>query len=530
MRFAIDARALAFPAGHRAGIARWVHNLVSGLRAVDDRNEYLLLCRAGDRPALLDWGPNFRPVELTTLGDYTMASQSNEQLLLPAALDALAPDAYFSPYYVVPLERRCPAVSMFDDMIPWIIMNRMHDRIPPGQFVGDDMAAFQTWKRLSALSAEAVVTISDHTGRDLSAFWKIDPQKVHTIHVGLEDEWHREPDARAIAAFRQRFGLPDRYLLYTGTIEPRKNVEGILAAYGLLRRRFGHDLPLVVAGSRGQHFDRVFFGGVQRDVGALRFDPERGHYFDHVHLMTRFLSRQEQVLLYRSATAFVWPSFYEGFGLPVLEAMACGLPVVTADNSSLPEVGGDAVLYANPRSPDSIAAALDRLLRDSDLAADLSARAAARARTFTNAGGGRALRDLLIAVAAGGGRAAQAAQPDVLPVDLSPTEAEILSARLSAVVGRSGPIVIYGAARFGIDIARALSSRGHDVWGFTDADPSKWGGTLDRWPVSSLADALRRDPSAIVLGSRASAADMRTRLLDLGFDRARIIGVDAAGA
>jgi glycosyltransferase involved in cell wall biosynthesis len=505
-----------------------VQNLVSGIREVDSTNEYLLLCRAGDRAGLQDWGPNFRPLELAAMGDYTMAHQSTEQLLLPIALDALAPDVYLAPYYVFPLERRYPAVSVFDDMIPWIVMKRLHDRIPPGQIVGEDMASFQTWKRLCAQSAESVIGISNHTGDDLSAFWDVDRGKIETVYVGLEPEWYREAADDEIGSFRARFGLPDRYLLYTGTVEPRKNVEGIIAAYGMLRRRYGHTLPLVVAGSRGQQFDRLFLGGVQREVGALRFSHERGHFFDDVVLMTRFLSRREQILLYRSASAFVWPSFYEGFGLPVLEAMACGLPVVTAQNSSLPEVGGDAVLYADPRLPESIAAGLDRVLTDRDFAADLGQRAAARARTFTNAEAGRRCVDLLARVASAGRRVQPATQKGALApsLELSADEAGRLANRLTAEGDRVGAIVIYGAGQLGLDLARALGARGHDVVGLTDADPSKWGLTLDRWPILSIADMFRCNPSAIVLGSRASAADMRAKLLELGFARDRIWALD----
>jgi len=531
VRVAIDARSLAFPPGHRAGIARWVHNLVSGIRDVDRANKYLLLCRPGDRSALLDWGPNFRPVEMAALGEYTMAQQSHEQLALPAAVADLAPDVFLAPYYVFPLERSYPAVSVFDDMIPWIIMNRLNDRIPPGQFVGEDMASFQTWKRLCAQSAEAVVAISNHTGDDLAAFWDIDRQKIQTICVGLEPEWHEAPLPGEMAAFRARFGLPERYLLYTGTIEPRKNIEGIIAAYGVLRRRYGHTLPLVVSGSRGQHFDRLFFGGVQREVGRLQFSRDRGHYFDDVVLMTRFLSRREQVLLYRSATAFVWPSFYEGFGLPVLEAMACGLPVVTSRTSSLPEVGGDAVAYADPRDPASIAAELDRVLRDTAAARDLAQRAEARARTFSNAQAGRTCVDLLSRVAAAGratGTVTRAAAGRPASPELADGEADRLAARIAGSHGPDTSVMVYGAGALGLSLASALGTRGFAVLGLADTDPSKWGLRLDRWTVMPPAEMIRRDPGAIVLGSRASAADMQGRLLELGIPRQRMWTLDAA--
>ena len=208
--------------------------------------------------------------------------------------------------------------------------------------------------------------------------------------------------------------------------------------------------------------------------------------------------------------------------------MACGLPVVTARNSSLPEVGGDAVLYADPRQPESIAAGLDRVLTDHECAADLGRRAAARARTFTNAEAGRRCVDILTQVASAGRRSQLASEgAAALPSpDLSADEARLLSDRLTRAGERPGKVVIYGAGKLGLDLARALDSRGHAVVGLTDADPSKWGLTLDRWPVLSIAEMFRHNPSAVVLGSRASAADMKARLLELGFARNRVWALD----
>jgi|WetSurMetagenome_2_1015567.scaffolds.fasta_scaffold56514_2 glycosyltransferase involved in cell wall biosynthesis len=523
MRIAIDARALAFPPGHRAGIARWAHNLVSGLRDIDADNEYLLLCRSGDRSALQGWGPNFRAIEIDSFGDYTTAHQTTEQLFAPSAIAALSPDVYLSLYFVVPLERPCPAAVVFDDLIPWIIMNRWHHLIPPGQFVGDDMQAFQAWKRLSAQSAEGIVSISDHTARDLSKFWSIERQKIRTVYVGLEPEWYQEPSAADLAEFRARLELPERFILYTGTIEPRKNIEGLIAAYGLLRRRYGHDLPLVVAGSRGQHFDRIFSGSVRREVGPVRFSPARGHHFENVVLMTRFLSRREQVMLYRSATAFVWPSFYEGFGLPVLEAMATGLPTITSPGSSLDEVGGDAVLYADPRNPESIAAQMHRVLSDADLARHLGRSARERSLQFSARKGAAVCLDLLTQLATSP-RADR-------PAEVRPVSGEFRAEELAGIAARLGAqstrdrIFVFGSGSVGLQLARALSAAGLGVGGFIDSDPSRWGRQIDEWTVHSIVDALLKNPAAIVLGSRASASDMKARLIELGWDSARIASV-----
>ena len=217
-----------------------------------------------------------------------------------------------------------------------------------------------------ARRADAIIAISECTRRDLVRLWQIPAEKVHVIYEGVDPRFADRPDAQAMAHVRQRYSLPDRYALYVGTIEPRKNLPTLFEAWTQLRDR----PPLVVAGKKGWLFEETF-----ARVEALDLS-------DIVHF-TGFVADEDLPALYAGAELFVFPSLYEGFGLPVLEAMACGTPVITTTGGSLPEVAGDAALIVEPTDVDALRDALDRLLHDASLRDDLSARGIDRVRRFS---------------------------------------------------------------------------------------------------------------------------------------------------
>jgi glycosyltransferase involved in cell wall biosynthesis len=173
-----------------------------------------------------------------------------------------------------------------------------------------------------------------------------------------------------LASFRLRHSLPERFILFVGTLEPRKNLVTLLHAYAQFKRQANTNHKLVLVGGKGWFYQPIFAAveelGLQADV-----------------LFPGFVAEDELPLWYNTADVFVYPSLYEGFGLPPLEAMACGKPVAVADASSLPEVVGDAALCISPHQPEEWAAALLRLCQDANLRSDLTARALERARQFS---------------------------------------------------------------------------------------------------------------------------------------------------
>jgi glycosyltransferase involved in cell wall biosynthesis len=218
--------------------------------------------------------------------------------------------------------------------------------------------------------AAAIIAVSENTRRDVTRLMGIPAEKIVVIHEGVNPAYHGAIAAGEVARVRQKYHLPARYLLFLGTLEPRKNIGVLLEAYHALLARDDSVPRLVVAGRKGWLFEPVF-----QKVEALGLG-ERVSFTDWV-------PEADTPALVAGAEVFVYPSLYEGFGLPPLEAMACGTPVITSTASSLPEVVGDGGLLVDPHDAAGLAQALERLLADDALRADLRGRALARARQFT---------------------------------------------------------------------------------------------------------------------------------------------------
>ncbi len=216
--------------------------------------------------------------------------------------------------------------------------------------------------------ATHIIAVSEATRQDLIAAYAVPPEKITVVLEAADPQFTPQPPERIIAA-RERYGLPEAYLLFVSTIEPRKNLTRLLRAWEPLYLT-GEAPPFVIVGKRGWLAEDFY--------AALDASPAREGM-----LFTGYVADGDLPALYSGALAFVFPSLYEGFGLPPLEAMACGAPVLCANASSLPEVVGDAALLVDPTSVDAIREGLRRLLSDSDLRADLRTRGIQRAAQFS---------------------------------------------------------------------------------------------------------------------------------------------------
>ncbi|HEX6401365.1 MAG TPA: glycosyltransferase family 1 protein, partial [Actinomycetota bacterium] len=217
--------------------------------------------------------------------------------------------------------------------------------------------------------ADRVIVVSEHTREDVVAQYGLDPARVHVVPEGVDPRFRPDPDPSAIETVRRRYGLPPRTILYVGTIQPRKNLTTLVDAFARIRARHP-DAGLVIAGAKGWLYEPF--------LRRLR-DPDIG---PSVVLAGR-VAEADLPALFAAAELFVYPSLFEGFGLPPLEAMASGTPVVCSDATSLPEVVGDAGLLVPPLDVDGWAAAIERLLGDEDERARLRAAGIARAGGFT---------------------------------------------------------------------------------------------------------------------------------------------------
>ena len=282
-----------------------------------------------------------------------------QQLRLPKRLAAGDVDLFWSPLMTLPTRLPVPGVVTIHDLTTLLLpeTHRLKNRLTTRPFL----------KRTIAV-ASRIVTDSESSARDIRAWFPESADRLHIVYPGIDTEFTPASGER-IDELRRGLGYPNGYLLYVGTVEPRKNLKLLLDVWEELRRDDPDFPPLVVAGPYG-------WGSSELVSRIERLEGTGLSYFGHAE-------RSRLVELFQAATAFVYPSLYEGFGLPPAEALACGIPTVVSDRSSLPEVVGDAGLLFDPGQPSELADALRRLLGDPGLARDLSRRAVTQAATFS---------------------------------------------------------------------------------------------------------------------------------------------------
>lgn len=222
--------------------------------------------------------------------------------------------------------------------------------------------------------AGRIIAVSDSTKSDLISRYGVDPSKIKMIHSAAAESFRvLDRNDLALAKIAKKYALPYKFILYLGTIEPRKNISGLIQAYDRLRRLGNPELDkykLVIAGSVGWKSDQIF--------SAIENSPYSADI-----IATGMIASKDMPMIYNLASLFVYPSFFEGFGFPPLEAMACGVPVVTSNNSSLPEVVGDAAILIEPEEPEEIFHAMREVLLNRELSAKLRAKGLEQANSFS---------------------------------------------------------------------------------------------------------------------------------------------------
>jgi glycosyltransferase involved in cell wall biosynthesis len=335
LRIGIDARAAA---EEPAGRGRYVRELLRELERDGRGHEFRLYARTPWDVAL-DWQLVDAPDPLWHVRAARAVSRDCDVLL--------STNSYLTAWFT-----SVPTVVVVHDLVPW--MPAMH---PQRRAALIERATIRPALRRAA----AAICVSRSTEHDLVARFPTAAGKTAVVPHGVSGELDHEPSATELDEVRRRLELPDRFVLATGTVEPRKNLPRLIEAH----RGLPDAPPLLVAGPRGWEVERALAGAGER-----------------VRLLG-FVSDADLVALYRLCTVFAYPSLYEGFGLPLAEAMRCGAACLTSNLSSLPEVGGDAVVYADPLDTASIRAGLERLLASDEERRALGQRARERAAGFT---------------------------------------------------------------------------------------------------------------------------------------------------
>jgi glycosyltransferase involved in cell wall biosynthesis len=351
--FVLDGRTIR---DHFPGVGRYAFHLASGLaeRFADDRFRVVVHPRARNTRfdlAKLAAAPNVEMVPVRAA-----IVSASEQRLAWNRLLARDAAAWHSPFYTVPFASSLPMVVTLADVTPLVLREEM-----PGSL---ERAIYRFLNATAARRARAVVTFSDASRGDLERVLRVPPEKITVVPLAADSSF-QPASAVAIERVRATSSVPQEYVLYLGTNKPHKNLPRLVQAW----TRVTTDATLVIAGYWDPRYPRA------RELAQL--DSRQRIQFRHA------VAEEDLPALLSGASAFVFPSMHEGFGLPPLEAMACGAPVVCSNASSLREVVGAAAVTFDPLDVDDIAQALSRVLADRDLRQDLRRRGLDRARQFS---------------------------------------------------------------------------------------------------------------------------------------------------
>jgi glycosyltransferase involved in cell wall biosynthesis len=356
MRIGIDATALP---PNPVGAGNYIINLIRSLAALEEPEELVVFAQPHGR-RLIDVPPRpgFAWVVLPEMNPALRLGW--EQTVFPLLIRRNGIDLLHSLHYTMPLVRPCKTVVTYHDMTFFFY---------PGLHTRTKRWFFPLAIRASARRADALIAVSENTRRDSIRILGIPPEKICAIPLGVAAHFRPIADRACLEQTRRKYNLPDRFILYVGLVEPRKNLPSLIRAYQSLASR-GVNQALVVVGR---------FGWMVSEV--LDLVNELG-FKDRVHF-TGYIPDQDLPMVYNLADLFVYPSVYEGFGLPPIEALACGTPVVTTAVSTMPEHVGEAGVLVPPDDEETLAQAMYKVLVTPSLRQELAKKGPQQAAQFT---------------------------------------------------------------------------------------------------------------------------------------------------
>lgn len=363
MRIGIDIRALMDL--RYSGVSEYVMNLVNEILKQDKNNQYILFYNSfkdiksrlpefgGDNVKLIGWRyPN-------KIFNYFL----QKILKWPKIDRKLGVDLFFMPHInFASLSSDCKSIITIHDL--------SYLRYP--EFFSTRK---NVWHRMINVKKlikkfDKIVSVSENTKNDIAVLCRIDELKVKVISSAISENCKRVDNINELTLVKNIYNLPGEFILYLGTIEPRKNIENLIEAYNLFKKRTDSNVKLVIAGSKGWKYKYIF-----ELISKSQYSQDI--------IVLGYVEDAHKPALYTLSKLLVYPSFYEGFGFPPLEAMFCGTPVIASYSSSLPEVCADAALLVNPYNPNDISSALEELMSNNDLREKLIKKGLARASSYS---------------------------------------------------------------------------------------------------------------------------------------------------
>jgi glycosyltransferase involved in cell wall biosynthesis len=342
MRLGIDAREIQ--EGVYTGIGRPLANFLQYFNAQDNEDRCILF---SIKEVPIHFGPRISNVIIP--GDMTFIW---DQWHLPQAIKKAGVDIFYSPYYKIPLLKPCRTISA--------ILDLMYLAYDPYYQTMDPLAKiyYATFGLFYANRADRILTCSQYSKKDIQRIYGVHPEKIVNIPLSVASLYFSPKEDAKIAQFKQKFNISNRYILYTGNFKPHKNIESLIHAFATLALEF-KDVNLVLAGPKEHAYSDLL-----KIIESYQLS-------NRIIFTGKIMDSDGPQYLYQGAEVFVMPTFYEGFGLPPLEAMACAVPVVASNATSVGEVVGDAAILINPKDISEIANAIRRILTSPTLAQEL---------------------------------------------------------------------------------------------------------------------------------------------------------------
>ncbi len=361
MRIGIDCRTILHPEGEKAGIGHYTYYLVKSLLKLDKKNTYVLCFdyRIKDLSPFKSKHSELKRLPFSRYKKFLPVLYSH--LLVSSFLEREKLDVFHSPFSTLPLTYKSPSVITVHDLTIF-----KHPEWFPKQFLSIKVGVPKSIKK-----ACKIIAVSWATKKDIMDIFNVPAEKIELAYNGVDTSPIRH--SKSQESILKKLKVKKPYILYLGTLEPRKNLVRLIKAFKKVCTNLKSKMPslnLVIAGKRGWKYDEIF-----EEVKDLRL-KNRVNF-------TGYVSEEEKQVLYKNAKVFVFPSLYEGFGIPVVEAMSFGTPVVTSNISSLPEVVEKAAVLVNPEKVDEIARALESVIKDKKFQKCLREEGIKQARKFS---------------------------------------------------------------------------------------------------------------------------------------------------
>lgn len=355
---------MSLAVGSKAGVGQYCHNLVQGLAKIDQHNKYVLF------PFVPHFVENFKDYSPELPDNFKIKYENlpKEWIDLLFRKSWLPGGNFFSG-----LDLFHATSFIYPNWIEGKVVSTIHDvsfKTHPQYHKRDNIAVCHQGTVDAVKKAEIIIAISNNTKTDLVNYYNCNEDRIVTIYSGVEKRFRLIDKEISRNYIKEKYNLNKPFLLSIGTIEPRKNIQGLISAYSNLDKKYLDSFDLVIVGGRGW---------LDSDI----YKQAKGSPFSKNIKFTGYIDDADLPYFYNAAEVFIFPSFYEGFGLPILESMACGCPVISSNTSSMPEVGGDAPLYINPRELNEIKDALESLIGNKQMRENMRSKGLLRANLFS---------------------------------------------------------------------------------------------------------------------------------------------------